>query len=75
VFASTTKPDAARASLDLLTEAKRRFDLPVAAIGGITLANAKEVVAAGADMVAVITDLFDAMNIQERAAAYQKLFD
>jgi thiamine-phosphate pyrophosphorylase len=75
VFASATKPDATRASLDLLTEAKRRFDLPVAAIGGITLGNAKEVIAAGADMVAVITDLFDAMNIQERAAAYQRLFD
>jgi len=75
VFASTTKPDASRASLDFLSDVKRRIQLPVAAIGGITLKNAKEVVAAGADMVAVITDLFDAMNIQERAAAYQKLFD
>lgn len=75
VFASATKPDAARASLDLLAEAKRRFDLPVAAIGGITLANAANAITAGADMVAVITDLFDAMNIQERAAAFQRLFD
>ncbi len=75
VFASATKPDATRASLDLLGEAKRRLQLPVAAIGGITLENANDVIAAGADMVAVITDLFDAMNIQERAAAYQKLFD
>ncbi|HEX8962202.1 MAG TPA: thiamine phosphate synthase [Rhodocyclaceae bacterium] len=75
VFASTTKPEATRASLDFLSEAKRRFALPVAAIGGITLANAKEVIAAGADMVAVITDLFDAMNIQDRASAYQRLFD
>jgi thiamine-phosphate pyrophosphorylase len=75
VFASATKPDATRASLDLLAEARRRFHLPIAAIGGITLANAKDVIDAGADMVAVITDLFDAMNIQERAAAFQRLFD
>jgi thiamine-phosphate pyrophosphorylase len=75
VFASNTKPDATRASLDFLSEAKRRFELPVAAIGGITLGNAKDVIAAGADMIAVITDLFDTMNIQERAAAFQRLFD
>ncbi|HEX8988979.1 MAG TPA: thiamine phosphate synthase [Rhodocyclaceae bacterium] len=75
VFASTTKPNATRVSLDLLGEVKRKLDIPVAAIGGITLKNAPEVIAAGADMVAVINDLFDAMNIQERAAAFQRLFD
>ncbi len=74
VFASATKPEATRASLAMLAEIKRRIALPVAAIGGITLANVPQVIAAGADMVAVITDLFDAMNIQERATAYQKLF-
>ena len=74
VFASVTKPEATRASLELLDEVKRRLDIPVAAIGGITLNNVKQVIDAGADMVAVITDLFNTMNIQERAAAYQKLF-
>lgn len=74
VFASVTKPEATRASLDLLGEVKRRIDIPVAAIGGITINNVKQVIEAGADMVAVITDLFNTMNIQERAAAYQKLF-
>jgi thiamine-phosphate pyrophosphorylase len=74
VFASGTKPDAARASLDMLAETKRQLSIPVAAIGGITIKNVEQVVGAGADMVAVITDLFNTMNIQERAAAYQKLF-
>lgn len=74
VFASVTKPEATRASLDLLADVKRRLDIPVAAIGGITINNVKQVIEAGADMVAVITDLFNTMNIQERAAAYQKLF-
>lgn len=75
MFASPTKPAAVRAPLELVTEAKRRFGLPVATIGGITLDNASQLVAAGADMVAVISDLFDAMNIQARAAEFQKLFD
>jgi thiamine-phosphate pyrophosphorylase len=74
VFASATKPVATRASLEMLAETKRRFGKPVAAIGGITVHNAGAVIAAGADMVAVITDLFDAMDIAARAATFQQLF-
>lgn len=73
VFASRTKPSAVRAPLELITEAKWRFHLPIAAIGGITLENAPQVLAAGADMLAVASDLFDTMDIQTRAAAYGKL--
>lgn len=73
VFASPTRPDAAHAPLSLLTEAKR-FGLPIAAIGGITLDNADHVIEAGADMAAVITDLFDTMDIAARAAEYQDRF-
>lgn len=75
VFPSRTKPAAVRAPLELLGEARRRFGLPVAAIGGITLGNAPQVIAAGADMLAVVSDLFDAMDIKARAEAYQQLFD
>ena len=74
VFASRTKPDATLAPMDLLAEARRRFDLPVAAIGGITIQNAATVVAAGADMLAVVSDLFNAMDIRSRAADFQRLF-
>jgi thiamine-phosphate pyrophosphorylase len=74
VFPSATKPDAVRAPLELLTEAKRRFDLPVAAIGGITLGNAPRVISAGADLLAVVSDLFDAMDIRRRAEEFQQLF-
>jgi len=75
MFASATKPRATRAPLELITEAKRRVKVPVVAIGGIKLENATEVLAAGADMVAVVSDLFDAMDIKGRATAFQKLFD
>jgi thiamine-phosphate pyrophosphorylase len=74
MFPSRTKPRAVQAPLDLLGEAKRRFGLPVAAIGGITLDNAPQVIAAGADILAVVSDLFDAMDIKARAEAYQQLF-
>jgi len=75
MYSSRTKPAAVRAPLEMLGEARRRFGLPIAAIGGITLENAPEVIAAGADILAVVSDLFDAMDIKARAEAYQELFN
>ncbi|MDI6747607.1 MAG: thiamine phosphate synthase [Rhodocyclaceae bacterium] len=74
VFASASKPEATRASLATLTEAKQRFKVPVVAIGGITAKNAPQVLAAGADMVAVLSDLFNAMDIKSQAEKFRKLF-
>lgn len=74
VFASATKPQATRTSLEMLAETKRRFGLPLAAIGGITVENAPPVIAAGADMLAVVSSLFDAMDIRRRAQQFQQLF-
>ena len=71
VFASPTKPGAVRAPLSLF---KHDLGVPKCAIGGITLANAPQAIAAGADLLAVITDLFDAPDIAARARAYAKLF-
>lgn len=75
VFGSPTKPQAARATVDLFRQAKTEFATPTCAIGGITLENAPAVIAAGADLLAVITDLFAAPDIAARAAAYQRLFE
>lgn len=74
IFPSASKPQAARASLEILSEAKSRFDVPVVAIGGITTKNATQVIGAGADMIAVLSDLFDAMDIGRQAEKFQKLF-
>src|SRR6056297_349882 len=71
---SPTKPDAVRCRAETLTAA-RRLGKPVVAIGGITLARAPELVHAGADLLAVISDLFDASDIEARAAAYTGLFE
>lgn len=75
VCASPTKPDAARAPLDLFARCHAELKVPACAIGGITLADAPRIIAAGADMLAVITDLFAASDIRGRAAAYQHLFE
>ena len=71
VFASTTKPAAVRAPLALFAT---RLGVPLCAIGGITLENAPRLLAAGADLLAVVSDLFDAPDIRARAAQYQGLF-
>ncbi len=77
MFASTTKLHASLVPLSLITSAKRAFDIPIVAIGGITRDNAATLVEAGADAVAVISDLFSAETGEEiaaRARAYQALF-
>lgn len=72
VFASTTKPAAVRAPLSLFAEFKSQ--IPLCAIGGITLHNARQVIDAGAELLAVLTDLFDAPDIARRATEYRGLF-
>ena len=73
VFASPTKPGARRASLAHIAEAARISGLPVAAIGGIGLDNAAQVRDAGADMLAVISAVFDAPDIEAAARDFALL--
>ena len=75
VFPSSTKPGAVHAPLALLDEARRSSGLPVVAIGGITAANAGLAVQAGADMVAVISAVFDAADIEGAARAIARAFE
>jgi thiamine-phosphate pyrophosphorylase len=72
-FVSPTKPAARRAPMDLLQRA-RVASLPLVAIGGISPDNAGAVIAAGADMVAVISGVFDAPDPVAAARAYAACF-
>jgi thiamine-phosphate pyrophosphorylase len=74
VYPSPTKPAACRASFELLREARRELDCPIVAIGGITIDNSAPIVASGADMLAVITDLFECPDIANRARQFQSVF-
>jgi len=74
VFPTPTKPNAPRATLELLREAKREIHIPIVAIGGITVNNAHDVIEAGVDAIAVITSLFEAKTIKETAETFLKMF-
>jgi len=73
-YPSSTKPNAPRASAALFTQAKQLLAVPVVGIGGITLDNARPLVEAGADALAVITDIFQAADIAARCRQYLPLF-
>ena len=73
-FASRTKPQALRAGTELLRAAASEIALPVVAIGGITEDHAAGLIAAGADAVAVLSALFDAIDVEEQARRFAQLF-
>jgi thiamine-phosphate pyrophosphorylase len=71
---SPTKPNARRASLSLLCDSAD-LGLPRVAIGGITPDNARPLVAAGAELIAVISGVFDAPDPIRAARAYLSCFE
>ncbi|MEF8833875.1 MAG: thiamine phosphate synthase [Halofilum sp. (in: g-proteobacteria)] len=74
MYPSTTKPGGPRPDFGLLARAGAATGLPVCAIGGIDAARAPELIAAGADLLAVIGDLFQREDVAARAAEYATLF-
>jgi thiamine-phosphate pyrophosphorylase len=73
-FPSSTKPGAPRADPGLL-HASRHLNLARVAIGGITPDNAGIVIAAGAEMIAVISGVFDSPDPAASVRAYRRCFD
>ena len=73
LFATSTKenPDPV-VGLRSLAEIKSRVSKPLVAIGGITLDRARSVIEAGADSLAVISDLYSTGEASERVAAFFK---
>ena len=74
-FTSRTKPNAVKVDVSLIGAAKARFGVPVVAIGGITVENAPQLISANIDAVAVISALFDADDIEQRARDFTQLFN
>ena len=73
-YPSTVKPEAVRADAALLRRARAELDLPIVAIGGITADNGAALIAAGADVLAVITGVFGASDPRAAAMRYAELF-
>ena len=74
VYPSPTKPQAVRAPHALFARCRAELNVASCAIGGITAANGAALVAAGADLLAVITDLFEANDVAARAGDLAQLF-
>ena len=73
-FPSTVKPVAVTADVELLRQVRTEFAVPLVAIGGITVQNAASLINAGADALAVISALFDAVDSQAAAQDFSRLF-
>jgi thiamine-phosphate pyrophosphorylase len=73
-FSSDTKPNAVNAPLNIFAEAKQKVQIPLVAIGGITLENAPQVIQAGASAIAVVGALFGADDIEVASLQFSSLF-
>ncbi|MBC7757040.1 MAG: thiamine phosphate synthase [Bdellovibrio sp.] len=73
-FASSTKPNAPVATLDLFTRAKTELKIPTVAIGGITQQNATQMLQAGANSIAVIQAIFGANDVKSACTEFSMLF-
>ena len=74
MFETSTKPNAPRATLELLREAKSQIQIPIVAIGGITMNNAHDVIETGIDAIAVINSLYESNSIKETAETLSSMF-
>ena len=77
IYATPTKPEAGHVGTDILVQAAARFQLPICAIGGLTVENSQAVIAAGADLCAVISDIL-ALSVEQipsRVQAWAQLFN
>lgn len=75
VYPSPTKTNATRVGLDTITAARAELGKPIACIGGITADNARPVIDAGADMLAVISGVFSQADIAAAAQNLARLFN
>ena len=73
-FSSNTKPNAPVAGLSLFARAKAELNIPSIAIGGITLQNASQVIAAGASAIAIINAIFGANDVKLTSQQLSQLF-
>ena len=71
-FPSRTKPGASPADIGILKDLK--LNIPIVAIGGITPQNGGALLAAGADLLAVVDGIFGRRDTLSAATEYRRLF-
>jgi thiamine-phosphate pyrophosphorylase len=73
IFASSTKPNAKKISLDIIKKAKEVLNIPICLIGGITEQNISLLSKYNPDMVAIISDIYESKDIKEKLKRLIKL--
>ncbi len=73
MFPTSSKANTTNASSGLIRQAKQRYTVPIVAIGGITPENCAPVIAAGADVLAVISSVYLANNPYHVMENFKKL--
>lgn len=74
VFPTETKENPSPVvGVEFIRQARALTDRPIVAIGGIALERASEVLAAGADSLAVVSDIWRAPDPRQRIRQYQEL--
>jgi thiamine-phosphate pyrophosphorylase len=73
VFATPTKPNYSPIGLDHIAEVHEKVRLPIFCIGGIKLDNLRDVIAAGARRVVIVSDLLQAPRIAAAAQSAKQL--
>ena len=76
IYATSTKPEAGNVGIEVIQQARQKFDVPICAIGGLTVENSQTVIDAGASLCAVISDILgrSTAEIPARVDAWAKLF-
>ncbi|OTG70451.1 thiamine-phosphate diphosphorylase [Acinetobacter sp. ANC 4169] len=76
IYATESKPEAGNIGLETLKLAKEKLNVPLCAIGGLTVENSNEVIESGADYCAVISDILGLPMhaIPERLDEWSALF-
>ena len=76
IYATDSKPEAGNIGLETLKLAKQKLNVPICAIGGLTVENSKEVIGAGADLCAVINDVLgrSMSTVGQRVYDWSELF-
>jgi thiamine-phosphate pyrophosphorylase len=73
IFATPTKPDYQPIGLTGIKRVHHEVTVPIFCIGGIKIDNLKEIIAAGAKRIAIVSGLLKAPDIVEYARACKKL--
>ena len=74
-YPSSSKPGTVIAEPDILTQAKRKIALPIVAIGGITPSNCRILLESGADLLAVISSIYQAEDPYSEVQEFNRLID